>query len=275
MSKPFWSFMRAYPPPPPPPPVKNSGKKLYAIVIVTVLIVAAIVGAYALTNKGWTDSTNPKVTPTTKPTSTTAPNPTSTVTPTATATTLQKPEILSKTSYTDELGYFNVVGEVKNTLSTNINYVKIVATFYDSSNTVIGTSFTFTDVDILEPNQKSPFQISSYPEKISPATYKLTVDYDVTGDTPYQGLTILSNTASIDSLGYHKVVGEVKNSGIRESTYVEVISTYYDSTGKVIGKSYTFTDPDSIAVGNTAPFELSSYPLALNPARYELQVQGS
>jgi hypothetical protein len=43
----------------------------------------------------------------------------------------------------------------------------------------------------------------------------------------------------------------------------------------LIGKSYTFTDPDSIAVGNTAPFELSSYPLELNPARYELQVQGT
>ena len=134
MRKLFLRFIRAYPPPP-PPPAKNSGKKLYAIVIVAVLIVAAIAGAYALTNKGWTDSTNPTVTPTVKPTSTVAPNQASTVSPTLHHNVTKNPEILSKTSYTDELGYFNVVGEVKNTLSTNTNYVKIIATFYDSSHT--------------------------------------------------------------------------------------------------------------------------------------------
>lgn len=211
--------------------------------------------------------------PTPSPTQTPTPTASPTPTPTPTPTPAPKIPILSSSNYTDSLGYFNVVGEVQNTLSSNIEYVRIVATFYDSENTVIGTDFTYTDIDILTPNQKSPFELSSYPDKINPSSYKLSVDYQVTQDQPFQGLVILSHTPSVDGSGYHKIVGEVKNNGANQATYVQVICTYYDSAGIVIGKSFTFTDPYTISVGDTAPFELSSY-REFTPANYELQVQG-
>lgn len=276
----------SYPPPPPPP--KSSRNMLITAIVIVVVVVAVVGGAYYFATKP--SSTNPTPTPSATPTSTPTPTPTPTATPTPTPTSTptssptptltasptptSTPQILSHSNYTDNLGYFTVVGEVKNTLGTNIHFVKIIATFYDSSNTVIGTDFTYTDIDILKPNQKSPFELSSYPDKINPASYKLTVDYDVTGSSPFEGLTILSYTPSFDSLGYHKIVGEVKNNGVRQSTFVKIIGTYYDSAGAVIGKSFTYTNPYDISVGDTAPFELSSYPLKINPATYELQVQG-
>jgi len=55
---------------------------------------------------------------------------------------------------------------------------------------------------------------------------------------------------------------------------VKEVCTYYDAGGRVIGTSFTFTDPYDIDVGDSAPFELSSYPRELRPAYYELQVQG-
>ncbi len=134
-------------------------------------------------------------------------------------------------------------------------------------------AWNFTYIDILKPYQKSPFDLSSYPDKITPSSYKLGVNYQVTADPPFEGLVILGYTDSIDSLGYHKIVGEIKNNGAAQATYVEVICTYYDSAGKVIGTAFTFT-PYDISVGDTAPFELSSYPRKLTPASYELQVQG-
>lgn len=201
--------------------------------------------------------------------------PTSTQQPQATVTPTTSNMILSHTNYIDSIGYFTVVGEVKNTLSVNINYVKIVATFYDSNNVVIGTDFTFTDVDTLTPNQKSPFELSTYPDKISPSSYKLTVDYSITGNQPFQGLTILSNTPSTDSLGYYKIVGEVQNNGVRDSTYTKIICTFYDSSGNTIDKTFTFTDPSTVSKSSTAPFELSSYPRHITPASYSLQVEGN
>ena len=202
-------------------------------------------------------------------TPTPTPTPTSTPTPSPT-----KPGILSHSSYTDSLGYFNVVGEVKNNLSGNIKYVKITVTFYDAENIVIGTDYTYTKLDVLKPNQKSPFELSSYPDKIEPTSYKLKVSYRVTNEEPFAGLEILSHSAKIDEFGYHKIVGEVENNGTRASSYVKVVCTYYDAKEEVIGTDSTYTDPSDIDVGDRAPFELSSYPRKLRPSSYELQVQG-
>ena len=193
--------------------------------------------------------------------------------------------ILSSSSYTDTGGYFCVVGEVRNNLSSNIENVKIVATFYDSGNTVIGTDYTFTHIDILKPNQKSPFELSSYPDEITPSRYELTVDrYHLTSDQSFEGLAILSNTPSVyGSSGYHKIVGEVKNNGAEQAESVKVICTYYDSAGTVIGTYRTYVDTGSpdrwarsdIDAGGKAPFELIYWDRAnFTPANYELQVEG-
>jgi hypothetical protein len=231
------------------------------------VIVAVVVGVYFLT-RGGSSSRSPTGTPTPTPSVTQSPSPTQTPTGVANVS------VLSASSYYDGSGYFTVVGEVQNTLGTNVKYVKIVATFYDSSGTVIGTVYTYTEIDILKPNQKSPFKLSSYPAIITVASYNLDVQYNTTQDQPFEGLTILNQTASIDPQGLHKVVGEVKNNGASEATYVKVVGTYYNAAGKVIGISFTYTELDTINVGATSSFELSSYPLAITPARYELQVQG-
>ncbi|MFQ5710151.1 MAG: FxLYD domain-containing protein [Candidatus Geothermarchaeales archaeon] len=199
------------------------------------------------------------------------------------------PEILSHTSYIDHLGYFTVVGEVKNNLQTNIARVAVTAIFYDDQGKVINlTEFgieaeeyrehgvssmsKYTDIGILRPGQKSPFKLSTYPNKIAPASYELTLTYEETGQEPFEGLVILSHTASVDEEGYHRIVGEVQNNGVRKAYYVRVVCTYHDSEGKVVGSSFAFTKPDRINVGEKAPFELSSHPHKIRPAYYELQV---
>jgi len=287
-----------YPLPPPPPNNRNKIRTALAVTFIIVIIIISVYFAYNQVNQPaqpfltptptptatQTPTTTATATPTPIPTTTQTPTnsptqsptkaPSPTVNPTPDPTTTQSPIILSHTSYTDDSGYYKIVGEVKNTLNTNLRFVEIIATFYDSENIVIGTDYTFTDISILVPNQKSPFEISSFPDKITPASYKLTIDYQTTTQQPLAGLTILSHTASYDTSGYHKIVGEVKNNGASTAEFVEVISTYYDSTGKVIGTSYTFTDPSDINKGDTAPFEIKSFPRKITPASYELQVQG-
>ncbi|MDX1813474.1 MAG: FxLYD domain-containing protein, partial [Candidatus Bathyarchaeia archaeon] len=183
-------------------------------------------------------------------------------------------QILNTSTYTDSSGYFHVLGEVKNNLTSNIENVKLVVTFYDSENLVIGADHAYADIDILEPNQKSPFELSSSPYVISPASYEIAVEFRFTSEQPSEGLTVLSYTASVDSLGNHRIVGEVKNDGTSVTTSVKVVCTYYEQGGKVIGESHAYTELDAIAVGDTAPFELNSY-RELTPAYFELQVQGS
>ena len=104
----------SYPPPPPPP--KSSRKTLITGLVIVVVVLAAIVGVYLLTRGG--DRNLPTVTPTPSPSPTQSPS--ATQTPTGTGTV----DFLSISDYYDDLGYYTMVGEVKNTLGTNVRYVK-------------------------------------------------------------------------------------------------------------------------------------------------------
>ena len=177
------------------------------------------------------------------------------------------------TTYFD-MGYCYVVGEVLNTTNSNIRFVKVVATFYDGAGTVIGTNFTYTELNIIIPNDMSPFEVSSYPDKIQPASYRLDIEYSTTSEQPLTGLRIQSSSASVGG-EYCEIVGEVSNSSNMPAEFVNIIATFYDSTGAVIDTSFTYTDIDVVQAGGTAPFRLSSYPRKISPASYKVQVQGS
>jgi hypothetical protein len=69
-------------------------------------------------------------------------------------------------------------------------------------------------------------------------------------------LKILSHNSFIDSAGHFHVVGEVENVSPDTVKPVKVIGTFYDVDGKVAGTDFTFTNPDTLPVGNKAPFEL-------------------
>jgi hypothetical protein len=98
---------------------------------------------------------------------------------------------ISSSSYTapneDGLGYYHVVGEVRNNSPTDsMNYVKVVSTFYDDAGKVVGTDFTYTNVDVLRPAEKSSFEIIlndvTQSQKVS--SYKLSVSGDKTQTLP-------------------------------------------------------------------------------------------
>ncbi|APH39485.1 hypothetical protein BHR79_08330 [Methanohalophilus halophilus] len=184
-----------------------------------------------------------------------------------------EPEILSSSSYI-EYDDFHLVGEVRNNLDQNIEYVKIIGTFYNEYNEVIGTDYTYTDIDILKPGQKSPFELTTYPDSFIPASYKLQLSYSTTSSEPYENVIIKSHTSDNDG-DYFEVVGEVQNDGEETVEYVKIIGTFYNEDDIVIGKDYSYTTLDIITSGDTSPFELSSYPQTINPSRYDLQVRGS
>lgn len=166
--------------------------------------------------------------------------------------------ILSHSGYTDSLGWYYVVGEVQNTGDMNLEYVEITATFYDSSNVVVDTSFTFADLSVLLVGRKSPFKVILVDTEQSAKVdhYSLGVTYDVSEFGKPEGLEILSSSSYVDILGWMHVVGEIKNVGVYATTYVEVIATVYDSTGKVIDCAFTFSNPSDLEADQKAPFEI-------------------
>jgi len=129
-------------------------------------------------------------------------------------------EVLSH-SYYVSVGYSSVVGEVQNIGSQNLEYVELTVTFYDASNNVISTSFTFVGATfgILKPGDKAPFTLSSFPdENLAVDHYKVVVaDHMVTSVSPYRELEVKGVTAGTE-LGYYNIQGEVENTGSVDAT---------------------------------------------------------
>jgi len=165
--------------------------------------------------------------------------------------------ILTHSGFLDSVGYYHVVGEVQNVGDQAVDFVRVTATFYDSSDVVIATSFTYTTIELLLAGRKSPFDVIVIDETQAANVdhYSLGVTFSATEPFP-QGLEILSNSSYVDGVGYMHVVGEIENIESGTATYVKVVATFYDDTGTVVGTSFTYSDPSDLDVGQTAPFEV-------------------
>jgi hypothetical protein len=166
--------------------------------------------------------------------------------------------ILSSSSFKDDTGAYHIVGDVKNNSPTqSMNYVKIVATLYDKNGRVIGTDFTFSDIDVLRPAEKSAFKIILIDLRQSQkvGSYKLYASGEKIRPLPAV-LRLSVGDSHLDSIGAYHIVGEVTNQGSQKATYVKVSGAFYNNTNTVVAADFIYTDPKDLEPGQTAPFEL-------------------
>jgi hypothetical protein len=67
----------------------------------------------------------------------------------------------------NDLGWYEIVGEVVNGGTDDTEFVKVVATFYDETGRVIDTDFTYTDPTDVPAGQSAPFELTVTDEDIS------------------------------------------------------------------------------------------------------------
>lgn len=89
-------------------------------------------------------------------------------------------------------------------------------------------------------------------------------------------LTVISHKSYVDSLGWYHIVGEVQNNAEVPVEFVEVMAKLYDDTNTVIGTKITFTAPDTIFPGSSAPFDIITLRRSQweRIKEYRLQVKG-
>lgn len=197
--------------------------------------------------------------------------PTDTPVPTDTPTpSIPDIEILSHQSYEDG-GWFHVVGEVRNNSDKPMQFVEIIVTLYDDANNVTGTDFAYTELDVIPPGGKSPFETGT-DEYAGTTQYKLQVQ-GIPGNLPRQDLIINSHNHYEDG-GWLHVRGEVQNTGDTPAEFVKIVVTLYDAAGNVVGTDFAYTDIDTIPPGGTSPFETGTdhYP---GFDHYEIYVEGN
>jgi hypothetical protein len=162
--------------------------------------------------------------------------------------------VLSSSNWS-EYGSLLIVGEVQNNTGHNIQYVLVIATFYDSLGQVTNVERNYTLLQVLGPGQKAPFKIwaSSLPYD----SYTFSVNYDTTTDTPPTGVSVLSSD-SWSEYGSLYIVGEAQNNNVDNVGDVRIAVTYYDSEGNVTNATSAYVPVTIVTAGQKACFKGST-----------------
>jgi len=169
---------------------------------------------------------------------------------------------LIETDQNTSITFYKVIGVVRNNLETNIESVNVTAAFFDAESNLIAIRNASTASEIIEPNQKVPFEVYLLlePAKEVPDRYELTLSYVKTSKETTAGLEIVNRNWHVDeTTGYHIVTGEIQNTGQQKASGVKILCTYYDSEGNVKAVSHTYIS-STIYGGGKAAFEISSEP---------------
>ena len=163
-------------------------------------------------------------------------------------------EILSYKSYVDELNWHHLVGEVQNNGDVPIEYVEVLAKFFDAEGKVISTKLTFTAPDTIFPGGKAPFDIVTLRKSQWQAidSYTLEVTGDVATSLLNENLVLTNQNSWIDN-GFLYVQGEVENTG-EVSALVKLIVTLYDANQNVVNTNWSYADSGIINAGESSEF---------------------
>lgn len=174
-----------------------------------------------------------------------------------------------------------VYGEIINKESFPLEDIELEITLYDSTHKKVRTETVYGNGvgligggAITISNQKVPFLLETGDKDgtITSADVEFVSAYKAE-ESPYRYIKILSQDDSYDILfGEYSIDGEVENTGTEAMDWVNVIATYYDSNGEVIGASYCNTDPLDIGAGQKADYNIIAYDSEMDTSAIEKYV---
>jgi hypothetical protein len=171
-------------------------------------------------------------------------------------------------------GAFIVVGEVQNVGITNLDGVRIMGIVYTSDGQPQAESMCQAFVEDMLPQQKAPFYMyfdvnNAYSGNMTWMDRVDHVDLSVvyandTETQPDTNLIVLGNASYTDPSrnGLYTVTGIIKNNGMQPSkNLVWAVTTFYDSSGTVIGVNQTASPHMKTSLAPNATFAFTATPV--------------
>jgi SLAP domain-containing protein len=159
---------------------------------------------------------------------------------------------------------------------TMLNSLEFVSTINETINKPKQPSFMASEEsnESISPSVSDNEYLEGFSSEFLKAFDK---SFDKLPESKSNELTISSHDSYINSIGHMHVIGEVQNNTPNVIQYVKVTGTFYDNNNKVVGTSFTYTDPSDVASGEKAPFDLilsnASIPIE-QIERYTVKVSG-
>jgi hypothetical protein len=169
--------------------------------------------------------------------------------------------IVNHQGYLDFAGYYNVVGEVKNTGDTPAKNVYLKITFMSPDGA--DEDEVETHLHTILPGRKAPFMATAGAagSTVSSYTIELT-DLTMSDEDRPKVLDIVSSSSEQNVINNMMITGKVKNSGTETATYTRVYATVYDGpsgTGNVVAVTGCTAQPYNVEPGQTGDFQMGFF----------------
>ena len=169
------------------------------------------------------------------------------------------------TMHLDRVGRPTAVGEVMNGRNEPIRDATVTVTFRGDdgrTETVTGGTILAT----IPAGERSPFVVRLANRTARPADLSVDVSYESSTERPYDGLVVVEDRTTGRSESQVTVAGRVENRG-GEAVTADVVATFYDANGSVVGARTVPTSPRTLGPGETGGFQVRYRTLGDVPSR--------
>ncbi|MGD9534245.1 MAG: FxLYD domain-containing protein [Candidatus Nitrosocosmicus sp.] len=171
-------------------------------------------------------------------------------------------QILSTSTYSDDLGKFHIVGEVNNTSTQPQNNVEITAILSNTTNNVvIGNHSAFTSINTLRTGELSPFDIVIQdPQQILGKFnfMEFIASSQPSTDEKPANLVLNGSGSFLDTSGNPHITGNIINQGQNPEQSLNLVVTFYDNSSLgVIGTQSFGLNVENLTQNQMAPFDIT------------------
>jgi hypothetical protein len=170
-----------------------------------------------------------------------------------------------------------LVGEVRNVSGTVVGGVQVTAVLKDAHGRAMGQPMFGTTLLHTVPagglaSFSIPFEVHGTVGSVS-----ATVEVPPAFPNSYVPMTIASHTATTLGTGpsaSYEVSGTVTNSSGQPVNYPNVVATFFDHSGNVVGAAHDVGSTGTVVPGGSSPFNIILLEEAHLVARYDLAAEG-
>ena len=178
----------------------------------------------------------------------------------------------------DKYDSFSLTGKVKNVGDVAAASVRVAVIAYDAREQVIDTNSILLPMDVIQPNETVPFDISLYGLVETPLSYEVIVqgrqEVNLPAKQAQTPFHVKNYAHYSDSFGRLNIVGETINDGVVTATAIKIVAAMLDENGDVLAVSTSnWNGLELVPPGGQYPFGFQFGDEARDWKQVEIQIQ--
>ena len=169
-------------------------------------------------------------------------------------------QILSTSTFIDDMGNFHVIGEVNNTAfdpQTNIVITTILSN--TTNNTIVGNHSAFSSIGTLRHGESSPFDILIQdPQILGKFNF---IEFATSSQPAIEkpaNLILNGSSAFFDNVGNPHITGNIINQGQFPEQFLNLVATFYDNSSLgIVGTQSFGLNVANLSQNQMAPFDIT------------------